>query len=511
MTATTESRRIDFVILAAILIIGGWFRVWALTFGLPHDFTRPDEEVIVGPALKMLHGDLNPHFFIYPTLFIYANAVALAAIFGWERLTGETHTLAEFASRVDPSLLHLTGRALSAGAGVATIAVLYFAARELFSRRTALTSATLLAVSYLHVRDSHFGVTDVPLTLLVVGTFWSAARCAMRGASPFRVATAGLLSGLATATKYNAALTIAPVLVAILADLPTRGARRISISVAVAFICQVAGFLFATPFAVLDSRAFLADVGVVSRTLFTGQYSGAIDPANVVWGERGWIHHLTFNLRYGLGLPLLIVGLTGLCWLAFERSRRGAVVVAFPLVYYAAIGGTFEVFARYMTPIVPFLCLTAAVSIDRVASTVEGMTTRHGTLSSEETGRRGVLRRLSVPMVVATLVLVTGAPTAADSIAFDRLMSRPDTRVLAAQWIESRYPMGTTIYQSGPLYGHAQLRRRDRYPQIGFDGHDGLFKDGMHPVEPPRLVLRIESPLVLFSQVPDTLDERLAT
>src|SRR5579859_2537464 len=123
MTATTESRRIDFVILAAILIIGGWFRVWALTFGLPHDFTRPDEEVIVGPALKMLQGDLNPHFFIYPTLFIYANAVALAAIFGWERLTGETRTLAEFVSRADPSLLHLTGRALSAGAGVATIAV----------------------------------------------------------------------------------------------------------------------------------------------------------------------------------------------------------------------------------------------------------------------------------------------------------------------------------------------------------------------------------------------------
>jgi hypothetical protein len=297
LKGATNSRWTDFVILGAILAVGIWLRIWGIRFGFPHDFTRPDEEVIVGPALKILQGDPNPHFFIYPTLFIYANAVALAALFGLERLAGETQTLAAFTGRADLSTFHLVGRTLAAAAGITTIAALYAVGRELFSRRVGATSAALLSVAYLHVRDSHFAVTDVPLTLLVVGAFWSAARCATRGATLSRVAIAGIVCGLATATKYNAALTVAPVLVTILAELPTRGSKRTSTALAVVFFSQIVGFFIGTPFSVLDARAFLADVGVVILTLFTGQYSGTVDPANLVWGERGWTHHLEVNLE----------------------------------------------------------------------------------------------------------------------------------------------------------------------------------------------------------------------
>ena len=54
-----------------ILLLAALLRIWGLDFGLPNDRCRPDEYMISVVALGMGNGDLNPHFFNYPTLFIY--------------------------------------------------------------------------------------------------------------------------------------------------------------------------------------------------------------------------------------------------------------------------------------------------------------------------------------------------------------------------------------------------------------------------------------------------------
>src|SRR5205809_4079529 len=152
--------------LMVLLVMGtgAALRFWGIRFGLPHDFARPDEEKLIGPALHILQGDPNPHFFLYPTLFIYAMSAADAVVFGLERLAGLTASRASFAAQsiTDPSILHLTARVLAAAAGVATIPVLYSAVRHISSARAALVASVFLAGAFLHVRDSHFGVTDVP-------------------------------------------------------------------------------------------------------------------------------------------------------------------------------------------------------------------------------------------------------------------------------------------------------------------------------------------------------------
>src|SRR5438874_444420 len=78
-----------------------------------------------------------------------------------------------------------------------------------------LVAAAFLAVAFLHVRDSHFGVTDVPAAFLTVCAFWAALRCATEGARDARVALAGALCGLAASTKYNAAVALLPAMAAI--------------------------------------------------------------------------------------------------------------------------------------------------------------------------------------------------------------------------------------------------------------------------------------------------------
>src|SRR5438105_6001626 len=173
-------------VLLLLIVVGAILRVRGLRFGFPHPVARPDEEVLVDAALGVLR-DPNPHFFDWPSAFIYATGASYAALFAVERAVGGAVRHAAVAKASFEPVLHLIPRALSATAGVLTIPALYGAARELFSRRIAVVAAAFLAVAFLHVRDSHFGVTDVPAAFLTVCAFWAALRCATEGARDARV------------------------------------------------------------------------------------------------------------------------------------------------------------------------------------------------------------------------------------------------------------------------------------------------------------------------------------
>src|SRR5437667_364058 len=59
-----------------ILAAGLWLRLWGLSYGLPHPMARPDEEVLVAKLLGFDAGDPNPHWFMYPTFYLYL-------LYGW--------------------------------------------------------------------------------------------------------------------------------------------------------------------------------------------------------------------------------------------------------------------------------------------------------------------------------------------------------------------------------------------------------------------------------------------
>jgi hypothetical protein len=488
---STHSRR---AILGIVLVLGIALRLWGLGFGLPHDFTRPDEEKITGAAWGIFLGDLNPHFFLYPSLFIYLTAAGYLLLFAAERILGSTPSLSAFVASVaaDPTTLHLIPRALAAVSGALTIPLLYVVARELFSSRAALAASALLAVVFLHVRDSHFGATDVPAALMSVAALWVAARCATRGMTLGRAAAGGLLAGLAASTKYNAALAVLPTLAVIAIDVLPLWRHSIVKALAaggVAGLCLAAGFVAGTPFALLDRIAFLKDVDIQSRTAL-GLWPGSIlDPARLVYGTRGWVHHFTVNLRYGLGEPLLIAGLLGALWLLLTEPRKAAVTLSFPLACYAAFAMDELAYARYMVPLTPFFCLTAGALVDRVAHQAEQLFTD---------------RRVPAAVVLA-LVVLAATPTAARSVAFDRLVARTDTRVRGATWIEERFP-SATMYQTGTVYGHLEPRPARSYPRFGFNERSGRFTvDDRAVARLPDLIVVLDSPLVVFNHAPAQL------
>ncbi|MDP9247700.1 MAG: hypothetical protein M3O95_06380, partial [Candidatus Dormibacteraeota bacterium] len=92
--------------MVAAAILAGW----GIGFGLPFLF-RPDEEVVVGRAVRMaVEGSLDPLFSNWPPLVFYVVALAL-------KLTGNVMA----ATAGEPSGAYLTARVISAAAFVATV------------------------------------------------------------------------------------------------------------------------------------------------------------------------------------------------------------------------------------------------------------------------------------------------------------------------------------------------------------------------------------------------------
>src|SRR2546425_454505 len=201
-------------LLAIILLIALAVRLWGIGFGLPYIIARPDETEIAGPAVGFLSGDLRPPFFQWPTLFTYTTALLYVIYFVVTRPLAKYATLAAFAESRRQSVapfLYLT-RSLSAAMGVVTVWWVYAICRRLFDGTVAIVAALFVALAFLHVRDSHFGVTDVAMTALVMLTVLALLKWRQTG-KLLDVAAAGLAGGLAASTKYNGLIVVAPFLV----------------------------------------------------------------------------------------------------------------------------------------------------------------------------------------------------------------------------------------------------------------------------------------------------------
>lgn len=59
------------VFLVMILLISLIVRLWGIWHGLPYEYDL-DEHKFISTSLRFGTGDLNPHYFVYPTLFFYA-------------------------------------------------------------------------------------------------------------------------------------------------------------------------------------------------------------------------------------------------------------------------------------------------------------------------------------------------------------------------------------------------------------------------------------------------------
>lgn len=435
--------------LLAIFLLACAVRFYGIGFGLPHTECRPDESSLVFKALSFFSGDFNPHFFNYPTLYMYVLWVIYGVYLLCRFIVGLSTSDMLLEVAIAPGDFFLISRILSALMGSATVVVVYLLARRLTDRKTALLAGFFTSVSYLHVRDSHFGVTDVSMTCLAMGAMAFIMACDDTP-NARNYSLAGVCTGLAASTKYAGGLLVLPMIYVHLArhiqdrtSISNEGGRRFALwAVARAAVCALkhrliwryglfAGvfFLAFTPFALLDFATFVADFRYEIQHLAFGHAETVI--------ERGWWYHARYTLPYGMGWPLFLSALAGMGIYARKDATRALGLFLFPLALYTLAGRGYTVFVRYMVPVVPFLCISAAI----FAVYVSDALTRHANW-------KGV-----IPVVAA----VIAAQSLYRSVRFDHIMASTDNRVIAADWIVRNLPTGSTIYQAGGIWGQVQL------------------------------------------------------
>ena len=380
------------------------FRVWGVDFGLPGAEARPDELTIAFQAMKFGTGDLNPHSFNYPSLHKYVTFVLFGLWYVWGKVaglyTGQEAFLRDFFA--GSAEFRLLMRLWSVAMGTVGVALLLWAPGRRWS-------AALLAVTFLHVRDSHFGVTDVTMVTLTTAAV-GASLMAMERPSWRALVIAAGLAGLATSTKYNAGLLCLPL--ALAAGSPRR--------VGVAAVVMVGAFLLGTPYAALDFGTFWRDFSYELSHLEGGQY---VDVGS------GWVHHLR-TLAGTCGPPYLLLAAAGLYFAPRLGWRRAGVLYGFPVAYFLVIGRGETAFFRYILPVVPFLAVAAGDLLSRLPRRVAGW-----------------------------VYVVVVIPTAWSSVQAVQLMAAGDTRDAMLRYVEANVPSQAVIVHAGTYTGAPMLQR----------------------------------------------------
>jgi hypothetical protein len=419
--------------LGAIAALAFTLRLLGTEWGKPYAY-HFDEPFVLKPALRIVEsGDLNPHFFRYPSLLIYLESVVVRANNSLGNMplnvpNDPSYGPQDLYPETWPALYG--GRHLVAAFGTLGIVAVALVARATGGATAGLFAALALAVFPLHVEHSHYLTTDVP-----AATFLTFALAALLSVSGWLGTTlAGITAGFAISTKYTAGAVL-PILVLFIAA-ETRGHPRVLLSRLVLLLfAAVTAFAATSPYAFMDTRTFLSDVGIVKEH-YTSGHLGAEGTGNWEW----YLTRLYQDGLGGVGLALLGLGCLLVVWDAARRSApvnvdqgkqvRGPLValalLAAAVIWFCWLGSVRVRFERNLLPAMVLACTAAS----------------HGWASLLDAlrGRKPIV----ASMVGALLLVVLLAPARIASGIITNLRA-PDTRAVATQWIQRNLKQGSSI------------------------------------------------------------------
>lgn len=425
------------VLVTFIIAIAAGLRLWSLGYDLPY-VVHPDEPAFIRVPVRMFHsGDLNSHFFGYPTLYFYLNMAGYALYYGFGRLTGAMTTRMDVPDltsiamgssyATDPAVV-LIGRYISLILGVATVLLVYLMGRRVSGRwATGAVAAMLLAVSPTHIYNSRLVTFDVPATFFTVWAMAAAIAILQEGRTRDYVATAVLI-GLAFSTKYNVGLVAVVLPVAHFLRTGAPGWRdvRLYLSAPVAALT----FLLINPYALLDYRAFSANV-------FSGGVVYAKGHAGMEGDTVRW--YLNFLWKRYTILPLLAVAQIAVGFA--RRSKETILLASFPAVYFAFISWFTVRNDRTLLPILPFIFLLAAILLVDLI------------YRARRIGDRRTRRAAVAGLVIAAAILM--AIPAREAVALNiQRQTETLSGPLAGAWIMENVPPGSRIAMEsyGPFF-----------------------------------------------------------
>ncbi len=420
--------------LAVILGVALVLRLWGIGFGLPYAY-HVDEPTYVSAALnlgaRIIGRQPNPTGFsnmLFGEYALYFVAGRVAGLFA---------SVSDFerAYRSDPTAFLLLGRLTSAVLGTLNVLAVYYIRKALAHRLQGLLAALFLAVAFLHVRDSHFGVPDIAAASLVSVTVLFCL-LSLKRPNPAYLYLGAAAGALAVAVKWSVWPVLVTLGLAVLFRWQTRGegvgVGRFGRQLILALLCFAGGLLLGG-FQLFIKPGTYLEYALRESAAGEGGGFGAWQIDTV----PGWLFYLKTAV-YGLGPVFLALAVLGgvacLARVVRNRDRPSLLLLSFPVCYYLIMGATRHYFARYALPLVPFAAVFAVEPIWALAR-----------LSGRSAAwAKGAATLLAAAALVQPL---------AWSVQSDAVLLADDTRTLAKNWIEANLAAGARIAVDWSVHG----------------------------------------------------------
>jgi len=397
-----------------VILAGAALRIWGLWWGLPLA-EHPDEFLYQEIAQRMVQeGTLDPRTDTYPALSFYILVGCLkGAHVGGSALGADWADGSFEAFMEDRPAVTRVQRLISAILGILTIPLVFLIGRRLHSPPAGLLAAALIAVCHLHVRDSHFGVVDVPLGCLLALCLLLTLRAVERGTG-MSFFWAGAAAGVAGALKFLP-LGVGAVLFPSAWIAGDRNLRARCRRLLAAACGMFVAFSICSPLSVLRWQQVMVALG---------RHAG---PGPDTLLENGTTLLLQV-LPLGFGLTASLLAIAGGFVLLRRRSGPGIVLLGFLVAYGALLLCSAKLYFRYAVPLMPMLSVMAAVALVQVK------------------GWERHLRPLGVGLLVLALI-----PSLYRSVGSDRLFGRPGTLQLLDNWLHANAAPDERVACTAPI------------------------------------------------------------
>jgi 4-amino-4-deoxy-L-arabinose transferase-like glycosyltransferase len=441
-------RRIDpRLLLATLVLVALCLRLWGIAFDLPYVY-HPDEPVPIAISQNMLKtGDLNPHFFHWPSLLVYFNLLAYIPYFFFGKLVGVFRTPYDILAPIQlaqgvtyspmPSTV-LLGRLVSVGFGIGSVVLTYKIGAQLTNRTWGgFLAATMLAASPANVLHSRWIAPDVIAVFFVLASVYASLRI-LREGKTWQYVMAGTCVGLAASSKYNAGLVVVCLVMAHFLRLGAKGIkdRRLYL----ALLLSALWFFVATPFAVLDFPAFLEGL------TYNSQHYSSGHPGFEGDSLRWYLSYLWRNTG-----PVCLLALLGIALGLFLRSTRIAIVSVFSVIFLIFISRFTVRFGRTILPVIPFLFLLASWALLKLFE--------RATVAKRAAVRSTWIAALSAVVIVTISLLVV------KTVQANLQLATVDSRETARVWIADNLPTGAKV----AIESYSAFVDPERFAVQGFD------------------------------------------
>lgn len=488
------------IVIAGVLI---WTRTINLGWGLPYPM-HPDERNIADAIIKLrcdtppppphrllqlisqnislylTHGEsavpdtgvecMNPHFFAYGQLSIYAGSVVAWMIHRIQDISGVAVGQSPGFATVVMAL-----RMLSAISSIITVILILWIIHLLTPVRRPpwiMTVGSLLAVfSPVLIQFAHFGTTESLLTMwyalitLIVLRMMQSRHLHMR-----YIILCGVVCGLAIGTKASSVIFLSlPILLILVrwfismmrplrrlaaeihsppgegespSDTPPPHValtHRIPPTHLTSILREMVGICLTGAFSLVllvslsaVASIFSAPHNIISLREFLGsiRYEGEVGlGVQIPFYTRQFLLEtpILFQLHrvlpYALGLPVFALSIYGLITAPYRRSFN---IIRLAIVLYGV--STFAWYAkwtRFLAPVYPLMVVSAVLGLMTLAPVV-----------------RRLLRRTRLAGLIAPLALLSAL---LPGIGYTAVYARTDVRFTASDWVYAHIPAGSKV------------------------------------------------------------------